>query len=178
MQSYLEVQLPISKNARWISDLKSQLKGVPIRWQNGFYHITLAFLDDSPNKLDVSSVIDRHMNNATIYNLCFDKLDAFTTTSSKMHIINLTATDVPGPFINWVNGIRNDLVANGCVMQSGFRLHVTLGRVDSSAIKIDRLQGLIEKFRMPSFVLPLRSFDYREFRGETIKRWKINNKTL
>ena len=175
MQTYLEVQLPISKNARWISDLKNQLKGVPVRWQNGFYHITLAFLDDSPNKLDVSSVIDRHMKTAAIYNLCFDKLDAFTTNSSKMHIINLTATDIPEPFMNWVNGIRTDLEANGCLMQSGFRLHVTLGRVDSSAIKIDRLQGIIENFKMPSFVLPLRSFDYREFRGESIKRWEIND---
>ena len=173
MQTYLEVQLPISRNARWMSDLKSQLKGVPVRWQNGFYHITLAFLDDSPKELDVSSVIDRHMDNATVYNLCFDKLDAFTTTSSKMHIINLTATDIPEPFMNWVNGIRSDLVANGCLLQSGFRLHVTLGRVDSSAITIERLQEIIEKFKMPSFVLSLRSFDYKVLGGETIKRWEL-----
>lgn len=136
---------------------------------------TFVYQPFAPNKLDVSSVIDRHMNNAAIYNLCFDKLDAFTTNSSKMHIINLTATDIPEPFMNWVNGIRSDLVANGCLMQSGFRLHVTLGRVDSSAIKIDRLQGIIENFKMPSFVLPLRSFDYRKFRGDTIKRWEIND---
>lgn len=61
---------------------------------------TFVYQPFAPNKLDVSSVIDRHMNNAAIYNLCFDKLDAFTTNSSKMHIINLTATDIPEPLAN------------------------------------------------------------------------------
>ena len=117
MQTYFEVKLPISKRARWITNLKNQLKHIPVRWQDGFYHITLAFLNDSPVSLDVSSIIDKHMGSDVIHNLTFDKLDVFTTTSANMHIINLTATDIPDSFMNWVNGIRTDLEASGCLMQ-------------------------------------------------------------
>ena len=149
MQTYLEVKLPISKKAKWMTDLKEQLKQVPVRWQDGFYHITLAFLNDSPNDLDVPSIIGKHMEKMDSQELTFDKLDAFTTTSANLHIINLTVTDIPDSFKNWVDGIRTDLVANGCLMQSGFRLHVTLGRVDASAIDIDHLRAIIEKVHKP-----------------------------
>ena len=173
METYLEVKLSIWKSAGWLSDLRYRLKGVPVGWQEGSYHITLAFLNDSPESLDVSSIIDGHIKNVPINNLCFDKLDVFTTTSGKEHIVNLTATDVPEPFMNWVNGIRSDLTANGCLMQSGFRLHVTLGRVKSSAIKVESLQEMIAKVKMPPFVLPLKSYDYRIRGGETIKEWEL-----
>ncbi len=174
MQTYLEVKLPVSKKAAWMIELKNRLKQVPVRWQDGFFHITLAFLNDSPTNLDVASIINRHMDNANIQDLSFDKLDAFTTTSAGMHIINLTATDIPDSFSDWVDGIRSDLTASGCVIQSGFRLHVTLGRVDASATDLKSLQTIIEKVSMPSFNLPLSSFDYREFRGKTIKKWDLN----
>ena len=173
MQTYLEVKLPLSQKSWWMTDLKNQLKQVPVRWQNGFYHITLAFLNNSPTNIDVSSIISEHMDKAIIHDLSFDKLDVFTTTSAGMHIINLTVTDIPDSFREWVDGIRIDLVANGCVMQSGFRLHVTLGRVSASAIDLQSLQDLIENVKMPTFNLPLLSFDYREFKGRTIKQWNL-----
>ena len=173
METYLEVKLSIRKSARWFSDLRCQLKGVPVGWQEGAYHITLAFLNDSPQNLDVSSIIDGHMKNVPVNNLCFDKLDVFTTNSGIEHIVNLTATDIPEPFMNWVNGIRSDLTANGCLMQSGFRLHATLGRVKSSAIKVERLQEMIAKVKIPPFVLPLKSYDYRIRKGRIIKEWEL-----
>ena len=173
MQTYLEVKLPINKRAGWIANLKNQLKHVPVRWQDGFYHITLAFLNDTPENLEVSSIIDRHMENAVIQSLYFDKLDVFTTTTANMHIINLTVTNIPDSFMKWVNDIRTDLVESGCTMQSGFRLHVTLGRVDASTTDLDTLQKTIETVHMPSFHLPIISFDYKEFRGRTIKEWNL-----
>ena len=62
MQTYLEVKIPIRSTARWLVDLKSTLADIPIRWQNGYYHITLSFLSETAAIQDVISVIDKYMN--------------------------------------------------------------------------------------------------------------------
>ena len=173
MQTYFEVNLPICNKTRWMNELKSKLISVPVRWQNGHYHITLAFLNDSPKDLDVPSIIGEHMVKVDTQELSFDKLDVFTATSANLHIVNLTVTSIPDSFKHWVDEIRADLIASGCKLQSSFRLHVTLGRVDASAIDIDSLRDLIETVNSPCFSLPLKTFDYREYRGETIKQWNL-----
>ena len=45
MQSYIEIKVPISWDEPWFQDLREELDGVNIRWQRGYYHITMAFLD-------------------------------------------------------------------------------------------------------------------------------------
>ena len=73
----------------------------------------------------------------------FDKLDAFTATSG-MHIINLTATEVPQSFLAVVQAIRSDFKSAGCVINSEFRLHVTLGRVKDPHVQLPELQKMLE----------------------------------
>lgn len=45
MKSYLEIKVPISHDDYWFRELRDLLDGVDIRWQRGYYHITMAFLD-------------------------------------------------------------------------------------------------------------------------------------
>ena len=174
MQTYLEVKIPIRSTARWLVDLKSTLADIPIRWQNGYYHITLSFLSETAAIQDVISVIDKYMKSVEVSELSFDKLDVFTAKSAGMHIINLTVSDIPETFKAWVNGIRTELAEIGCVIESDFRLHVTLGRADASLSHIENIQALIHKVDMPSFKLPLTSYEYRVFRGKTIKTWDLS----
>ena len=49
MKTYLEIKVPISYNAPWFSELRKALKDMPVHWQNGYYHITMAFLDETRN---------------------------------------------------------------------------------------------------------------------------------
>ena len=172
MQSYLEVKIPIRSNAKWYVDLKNTLSSKPVRWQNGYFHITLAFLNETAAIQDVMSVIDKHMNSCVVTELNFDKLDVFTAKHDGFQIINLTVSDIPESFSAWVNGLRAELAASGCVIEYDFRLHVTLGRADASC-PIEDLQTLIQKVNMPSFKLPLSSYEYREFRGKSFKTWII-----
>ena len=171
MQTYLELKVPVRNESVWLKDLKSALLGLPVRWQNGHYHITMAFLDQTPSNFDVASIIDKHLSKAEPQMLKFDKIDAFTANNTGMYIINLTTSGVPERFKRLVNDIRDDLKANGCVMNSEFRLHVTLGRLDTSTIDLEKLLKIIRAIKIPVFQMELDSFEYRKFRGESIKVW-------
>ena len=48
MKNYLEFKIPVQRNAQWYKDLYEAMQEVriPVRWQNGFYHITVAFVHD------------------------------------------------------------------------------------------------------------------------------------
>ena len=48
MKNYLEFKIPVQRNAQWYKELCEAMQEVriPVRWQNGFYHITVAFLHD------------------------------------------------------------------------------------------------------------------------------------
>ena len=175
MQTYLEVKIPIRSTARWLVDLKSTLADIPIRWQNGYYHITLSFLNETAEITDVLSVINDHMRTGLIQELAFDKLDVFTANSASMHIVNLTVSEPPETFKLWVDDLRKCLVNIGCIIESDFRLHVTLGRVGTSICSLEQLQTKIRNVEMPTFSLPLTSYEYRVFRGETIKVWNLAN---
>ena len=45
MQSYIELKVPIRWEEPWFEELRDLLDDVNIRWQHGYYHITMAFLD-------------------------------------------------------------------------------------------------------------------------------------
>ena len=145
MKSYLEIQLPIGKDAAWFEDLWKKFSGIPVKWQDGFYHITLAFLNETPEDVDLRPILQKHLNEAYAPTLTFDKLDVFTTASG-MFIIYLTSTCVPESFCELVGAIRKDLKAAGCRIQSDFMLHVTLGRVRDE--NVTTLKQLINRFTL------------------------------
>ena len=53
MQSYIELKVPIRWEEPWFEEMRNLLDGVDIKWQKSYYHITMAFIDDSPRNVDL-----------------------------------------------------------------------------------------------------------------------------
>ena len=174
MNTYLSINVPVDTEAQWYNSLTRELKSVDVRWQHGHYHITLAYLDETPEGVDIGSVISTKVVGKAAPSLTFDKLDAFTSGSGKEHIIYLTVSNVPESFSSWVEEIRKDIVSAGGVIKSGFKLHVTLGRVDAGEISLEELQARINKVRVPSFSLRLSELEYMVPKvHKLLKGWRL-----
>jgi 2'-5' RNA ligase len=173
MKTYLEIQIPLRSDVTWFEELRNICKNVDVKWQMGYYHITMAFVDDTPIGVDLRPLLEKHFRSFIAPTLTFDKLDAFTAMSG-MHIIYLTATEIPQSFVSLVQAIRSDLKSAGCVMKSEFRLHVTLGRVKDPHIQLPKLHKLLEAVCVPAFSMTLTDVDYRVFRGGTIYETRLS----
>ena len=173
MKSYLEIQVPLSYDAHWLEELRGVLHHVGVKWQMGYYHITMAFLDETPVDINLCPILEKHLKTLDAPTLTFDKLDVFTTRSGT-HIIYLTASDIPHDFLSTIDAIREEFRCVGCVMDSSFCLHVTLGRVLDSKIKLTKLQKLVRTVDLPNISLKLSDVDYREFRGRILYETHLN----
>ncbi len=167
LKTYLEIKVPISFDAPWFLELRESLKDIPVRWQKGFYHITMAFLDDTQNLPDVESIMHKYLDHANAVTITFDKLDVFST-SNGMLIVYLTTTSIPETFQVLVDDIRDEIDSTGSNIQSEFRLHVTLGRISEPGVDIDDIGFLIDEIDLPPFTFSLHEVEYREFRGRSI----------
>ena len=167
MKTYLEIKVPISYNDSWFVELRRVLKDIPVYWQNGYYHITMAFLDDTQELPVIEAVMHKHLDNAKAVTITFNKFDVFTTRSG-MLVVHLTTDNIPQTFQTLVNDIRDEICCTNSKMKSGFRLHVTLGRISEPAIDVDDIGFLIDEIDMPPVTLTLTDVEYREFRGRSI----------
>ena len=174
MKTYLEIQVPLKYNASWFQELRLACRNIDVKWQMAYHHITMAFVDETPENIDLRPLLEKHLKTFTAPTLTFDKLDVFTAMSG-MHIIYLTATDVPQSFLSLIENIRSDMKAAGCVVDSWFRLHVTLGRVKDHQITLAAIPKLTESVSLPAFSLTLEDVDYRVFRGKTIYETKLKS---
>jgi len=173
MQSYIEIKVPISWDEPWFEELRELLDGVNIRWQRGYYHITMAFLDETPHGVDLLTGLNRRLQQASAPTMTFDTLDAFATGGGRRQVIYLTTSDTPPEFLSLVEDIRSHFKARGCVIQSPFKLHVTLGRVDDHRMNVSKLKGIIGEVDVPATTLSLNSVEFRIFRGKTLGLWKL-----
>ena len=167
MKTYLEIKVPISYDALWFAELRKALKDIPVYWQNGYYHITIVFLDETKNLPMVDAIMHKYLDKANAVSLTFDKLDVFSTWSG-LFIVHLTATHLPEVFQSLVNEIRNEIAFTGSNIQSNFRLHVTLGRISNPGADIQDIGFLIDEVDFHPLTLTLNEVEYREFRGRSI----------
>ena len=168
MKAYLEIKVPISYNAPWFSELRKALKDMPVHWQNGYYHITMAFLDETRNIPEIKAIMHSYLDNANAVSITFNKLDVFTTNSG-MKIVHLTTDSIPDDFQKLVNNIRNDISGNTSTsILSDFRLHVTLGRISMPEADINDVGFLIDEIDFSPFTLILNEVEYRVFRGRSL----------
>jgi len=174
MKSYLEIKVPISFDDYWFRELRGLLDGVDIRWQRGYYHITMAFLDQTPERVNLVPGLDGLLGEAVAPIITFDRLDAFSSGYQRQ-VIHLTTTHVPDDFLALVEDVRRYFKAKGCVIQSDFRLHVTLGRVQDPRMNVKKLKDIIDQVDLPPFTLELNAVEYRIFRGKTLGLWKLMN---
>ena len=172
MKTYLEIKVPISFDAPWFCELRKALNDFPVYWQNGYYHITMAFLDETKNLPNVEAVMHNYLDNANAISITFDKLDVFSTWSG-LFIVHLTATNIPEGFLSLVNDIRNEIAYTNSNIQSDFRLHVTLGRISEPKADLDDIGFLIDEVDFLPLSLTLNEVEYREFRGRSIYKNKL-----
>ncbi|MDY6301087.1 MAG: 2'-5' RNA ligase family protein [Bacteroidales bacterium] len=174
MKSYLEIKVPISFDEYWFRELRDLLDGVDIRWQRGYYHITMAFLDETPERVNLIPGLNSLLCDATAPTITFDRLDAFASGYHR-HVIHLTTSDAPADFLALVEDVRRHFKSKGCVIQSDFRLHVTLGRVQDPRMNVHQLKDIISQVDLPPFTIDLTDVEYRIFRGKTLGQWKLLN---
>ena len=174
MKSYLEIKVPISFDEYWFRELRDLLDGVDIRWQRGYYHITMAFLDETPERVNLAPGLNSLLTDAVAPTITFDRLDAFASGYHR-HVIHLTTNDAPADFLALVEEVRRYFKSKGCVIQSDFRLHVTLGRVQDPRMNVHKLKDIISQVDLPSFTIDLTDVEYRIFRGKTLGQWKLFN---
>ena len=174
MKSYLEIKVPIRFEDSWFRELRDLLDGVDIRWQRGYYHITMAFLDFAPDDVNLVPGLNGLLNDAMAPRLTFDKLDAFSSGYHRQ-VIHLTTSEAPKDFLDLVDRLRQFFKSKGCVIQSDFRLHVTLGRVQDERMNVPKLKDIISQVDLPAITLELTEIEYRIFRGKTLGLWKLSS---
>ena len=172
MKSYIEIKVPISFDDYWFRELRDLLDGVDIRWQRGYYHITMAFLDFAPDNVNMIRGLDDILDGTTAPTIKFDMLDAFASGAHRQ-VIHLTTTDAPKDFLDLVEDLRRYFKSKGCIIQSDFRLHVTLGRVQDPRMNVRKLKEIISQVGMPEIALELTGVEYRIFRGKTLGLWTL-----
>ena len=167
MKTYLEIKVPISYDDCWFHELREALKDRPVHWQKDYYHITMAFLDETRNLPEIKAIMHKYLDDANAVPITFDKLDVFATNNG-MLIVHLTASRIPETFQNLVNSIRGEILLTSSNIQSDFRLHVTLGRIFESGADIDDIGFLLNEITLPPLALTLNEVEYRVFRGKSI----------
>ena len=174
MKSYIEIKVPISFDDYWFRELRDLLHGVDIRWQRGFYHITMAFLDFAPDNINLVPGLNNLLDDAVAPDITFDTLDAFASGPHRQ-VIHLTTTDAPDDFLALVEDVRRYFKAKGCVIQSDFRFHVTLGRVQDPRMNVHKLKDIISQVDLPEITLDLTEVDYRIFKdyGKPLGHWSL-----
>ena len=172
MKSYLEIKVPISFDDYWFQELRDLLDGVDIRWQRGYYHITMAFLDFAPDNVNMRPGLNEILDEAMAPVITFDTLDAFASGPHRQ-VIHLTTSDAPEDFLDLVEDVRRFFKAKGCEIQSDFKLHVTLGRVQDPRMNVHKLKDIISQVGMPTLTLELADVEYRIFRGKSLGLWKL-----
>lgn len=175
MKTYFEIKVPIDGNADWMKEIKQSLSDIDVHWQNGFYHITAAFISNTVEYSKVVSIIDKHLvKQQSIFSISLDNIDAFTIKDGHIHIIHLASSYIPSGLSIWIDNLRSDLLANSIDIEPDFKLHVTLARVPTSGIGLEELR---RRITMPDSVLinfKTTCFEYREFRGDSIKKWDFS----
>lgn len=173
MKSYLEIKVPISFDDYWFRELRNLLDGVDIRWQRGYYHITMAFLDFAPDNVNLLPGLNEILDEAVAPTITFDTLSAFATGGGQRQVIHLTTTSVPEDFLALVEDLRDYFTSKGCDIQSAFKLHVTLGRVQDPRMNVRKLKEIITQVNLPVITQELTEVEYRIFRGKTLGLWKL-----
>lgn len=165
MESYIEIEVPLRYDALWLMTLRNACEdnSIPVGWQSGHFHITMAFLEDTPSDVDFATVIDEQLRARLAPTLAFDKLDVFLTMSKDLYIVNLTCANIPKAFENLVCKIRDELEKRGAVMEADFKLHVTLGRIRGITIPQNKIEKVLSSVKLPSFTLRLHRVTYRWF---------------
>ena len=178
MKSYLEVKVPIEVNAPWFEELRKKMDEhhISVRWQNGFHHITVVFINEEPAAISLECVLGECLEGRVTPSLTFDKVDVFSISPCR-YIVYLTAEHPSNGFMALVKDVRDAVRMTGCNFDNNFRLHVTLGRVYDENIGIEQLRDITNSIAVPSFTLRLPEVRYMEYRFKERASWMLLSTT-
>ena len=171
--NYFAIEVPLDREANWFIQLKDRLKNVPVNWQKDVYHILLSYIQGDPDYASSYVVMIQHqLEHYHAQSLTFDHLAVFKTKKGEL-VICLKASQPDENFKKLVNMVRNQ-VRQFPVLQSEFRLHVTLGRIEAGKFSLEEVQRLVCQVQIPAFKLRL-SRVYHRLGGskEDHKSWDL-----
>ena len=169
-KSYIEIKVPFTYQTDCFDRLRHRFEGLPIHWQPDYYHITMAFMDETHRVEDIKQIICKNFAHVPPITITFDKFDVFTTHSG-MHIIHIAASNIPEELSSLNKIIREEIVHTGSVINSDFYLHVTLGRMKSERIVLDDIRSLVDEVKIQPYTVYLREVTYRYFKGSIISKF-------
>ena len=175
MKNYLELKIPVQRNARWYRELCDAMQGerIPVRWQNGFYHITVAFLHDDNHVKELGDAFSQILSKRQAPSITLDKLEAFATQSGKEIVINLAPSHPSHDLLALVDDIRTVAISSGSQISKDFFIHITLGRIDAQDATLDEVKDVLSTIDFEPFTVSIREAEYRYFRGATINQWTL-----
>ena len=175
MKNYLEFKIPVHRNVQWHKELCEAMQEVriPVRWQNGFYHITVAFLHDDLHVKELREAFSRILSGRKAPSITLDKIEAFQTQNGKEIIINIAPSHPSDELLTLINEMRTAAINSGSQISKDFFIHITLGRIDAQDATLDEVKDVLSTIDFEPFTVSIREAEYRYFRGATINRWTL-----
>ena len=159
-ENYLEIHVGICTRAKWYLELQRKMKRLNVECKKYRFHITALFMNEDALKDELIEVFDRTLDHKYDPHLTFNKLEAFTSKSGRLHIVNLTSTQPEVGFRQLVEALRDSAIRQGVHIED-YRLHVTIAKVPVNIISLEDLQKLIAGINLPEFTLALKTIEYR-----------------
>ena len=177
MKNYLELKIPVQRNAQWYSELCEAMQDerIPVRWQNGFYHITVAFIHDDSHVKELRDAFAQILSARPAPSITLDKLEAFATQSGKEIVINLAPSRPSDKLLALIDEVRTAAINSGSQISKDFFIHITLGRIEAQDATLDEVKDVISSVDFEPFTVSIREAEYRYFRGATISRWTLSS---
>lgn len=147
---------------------------VPVRWQPGGFHLTVAFISNDQHIEELSAAFDKQLYGREAPLQTFDKMDAFETKTGDDFILHLTSTKLSPTLQTLVDSLRKEAINAGADIENEFILHVTLGRIDAKKTTLEQVRRIAESIQVPPFTLLLQKAEYLYYRGKSIQSWTMN----
>ena len=174
MQNYLEIKIPFRYEAEWFEALRdeAEINRIPVRWQHGYYHITVVFAYDDEKKEELIAAFSRILAAHPVFTMTLDKVDAFAAFK---HVIYLTASHPSPELTSLIDDLRAEAIRLKANIRPDFRLHITLGKVDSAAATIEQVRSMTRSFDMPAFNVRISELEYQylDHSKPSIAKWHL-----
>ena len=167
--NYLEFKVPVRQNAEWITNLREEMESenVPVRWKNGWYHITVAFMKDDQHVEALKKAFGKILFKTEAFQLTLNKVGVFKARIRNELIINLTSSAPSERFMSLVGSLRSEVEKIGVNLESDFLLHITLGWIDANMASLEEVEKVVNKIVVPPFTLTIKDAEYRYQKGDS-----------
>jgi 2'-5' RNA ligase len=147
---------------------------IPVRWQKGFYHITIVFVNDDMHVAELKNAFSKVLATRKATMITLDKLEAFRTQSGREIVINLAPSN-PSPELSaLINDLRKEATDLGANINPNFFIHVTLGRIDAHDADLNEVKRILSSISLPIITHPIREVEYLYRQNHTsICRWTL-----